>query len=57
MVSASWDQIQIEIARLNERRARAEIDDLRRTIDETRRVIGASRKLLDRIAAETTPDQ
>jgi hypothetical protein len=53
MLSA-WDNFQIEATRLNEGRARADIDDLRQTIDDTRRLILASRKLLDRIAANDT---
>lgn len=51
MLSA-WDKSEIVAARLNERRARADIEDLRQTIDETRRVIAASRKLLDRLAED-----
>lgn len=43
-------RLQIASFRLNERRARADIDDLRLSLDETRRVIAASRKLLDRMA-------
>jgi hypothetical protein len=55
MVS-DWDhlidssRLQIESSRSNERRARADIDDLRLSLDETRRVIAASRKLLGRMA-------
>ncbi len=52
-----WDNVEIEAARLNESRARADIDDLRQTINDTRRLILASRKLLDRIAADAYSEQ
>ncbi|RWM70081.1 MAG: hypothetical protein EOR81_32585 [Mesorhizobium sp.] len=53
-MQSTWDNFDLEAARLNESRARADIDDLRQTINDTRRLILASRKLLDRIAADDT---
>ncbi|MGY2991534.1 hypothetical protein ACVWWD_000341 [Mesorhizobium sp. URHB0026] len=46
------DHLVHEQARLYQRRAEAQVADLRSTIDETRRVIQKSRKLLDRLAAK-----
>ncbi|CAH2405677.1 hypothetical protein MES5069_480052 [Mesorhizobium escarrei] len=53
-MQSTWVSFDLEAARLNESRARADIDDLRQTINDTRRLILASRKLLDRIAADDT---
>lgn len=44
------DHLIHEQARLYQRRAEAQVADLRSTIDETRRVIQKSRKLLHRLA-------
>ncbi|RWH78889.1 MAG: hypothetical protein EOQ86_16310 [Mesorhizobium sp.] len=53
-MQSTWDNFDLEAARLNESRARADIDDLCQTINDTRRLILASRKLLDCIAADDT---